>query len=161
MLQISKNGKRKYQSLGVSISLIYWDFAKSKPKPNFPNGKLIQKVQLDKVTEIQKQILEFSANQQEFTPTKLLERKKAPIKENAVGEFYTELLLFYKQTDKTGNRLVYKMSYNSIKEFFNKLTKNFCHFLIPFLNRNQNLMKNFLCSIILKLNKNVIILYYY
>ena len=95
MIQISKNGKRKYQSLGVSINPVYWDFSKSKPKPNCPNGELIQKILLDKVTEIQKQILEFSANQQEFTPTKLLERKKAPIKEKTVGEFYAELLLFY------------------------------------------------------------------
>ncbi|HZK98168.1 MAG TPA: Arm DNA-binding domain-containing protein [Prolixibacteraceae bacterium] len=72
MLQISKNGKRKYQSLGVSINPVYWDFIKGKPKPNCPNGELIQKILLDKVTEIQKQILEFSANQQEFTSTKLL-----------------------------------------------------------------------------------------
>ena len=143
MLQISKNGKRKYQSLGVSINPVYWDFIKGKPKPNCPNGELIQKILLDKVTEIQKQILEFSANQQKFTPTKLLESKKTAIKENTVGEFYAELLLNYKQTDKTGNRLVYKMSYNSIKEFSKgRLNILFADIDINWLNKYENWLRS-------------------
>jgi len=39
MLRISPNGKRKYQSLGVSINPIHWNFSKSKPKPNYPNSE--------------------------------------------------------------------------------------------------------------------------
>jgi hypothetical protein len=57
MVQISINGKRKYQSLGVSINSKFWDFSKNKPKPNCPNGEFIQKIILDKVTELQKQIV--------------------------------------------------------------------------------------------------------
>jgi len=34
MLQVSKNGKRKYQSLGISINPIYWDFNKTKWRIN-------------------------------------------------------------------------------------------------------------------------------
>ena len=33
MFQISKNGKLKYQSLGVSINPLHWDFINGKPKP--------------------------------------------------------------------------------------------------------------------------------
>ena len=33
MLQVSKGGKRKYQSLGISINPKYWDFTRNKPKP--------------------------------------------------------------------------------------------------------------------------------
>ena len=32
MLQVSKGGKRKYQSLGISINPKYWDFTRNKPK---------------------------------------------------------------------------------------------------------------------------------
>ena len=117
MLQISQNGKRKYQSLGISIDSKFWDFTKNKPKPNCPNGDFIQKIILDKVTDLQRQILELNANQKEFTPTKLLNDKKLTVKEQTVGDFYAELLLHYKQTEKVGNRLVYKMSYNSIRAF--------------------------------------------
>jgi AraC-like DNA-binding protein len=62
MLQISKEGRRKYQSLGISIDQKFWDFTKNKPKPNCPDGDLIQKILLERVTEVQKQILQFSAN---------------------------------------------------------------------------------------------------
>lgn len=117
MLQVSKNGKRKYQSLGVSINPKYWDFTKNKPKPNCPNGDFIQKIVLDKVSEYQKQILEFNANQKDYTLTNLLDGSKTTIKEKTVGEFYNELILQYKQTNKTGNRLIYKGSFNSIKTF--------------------------------------------
>lgn len=41
MLQVSKGGKRKYQSLGISINPKYWDFTRSKPKPNCPNKEYI------------------------------------------------------------------------------------------------------------------------
>jgi integrase len=72
---------------------------------------------LDKVTELQKQILEFNANQIELTPTNLLSANKSTIKVKTVDEFYTELILHFSQTNKTGNRLIYKGSYNSIKDF--------------------------------------------
>lgn len=117
MLQVSQAGKRKYQSLGISIDPVYWDFTKCKPKPNCPNGDFIQKIVLDKLTEQQKQILELTANLKVITPTILLNVNKSSVKEKTVGEFYADLLLHYKQTDKVGNRLIYKMSYNSIKSF--------------------------------------------
>ena len=53
MLQVSKSGKRKYQSLGISIKPRYWDFTRNKPKPNCPNKEYIQKIILDKQTELQ------------------------------------------------------------------------------------------------------------
>lgn len=117
MVQISKNGKRKYQSLGVSINQKFWDFSKNKPKTNCPNGALIQKIILDKVTELQKQIIEFNASQKDFTLTNLFNGNKSKIVEKTVGEFYKELILQFKQTNKTGNRLIYKGSLNSIKTF--------------------------------------------
>lgn len=117
MIQVSKNGKRKYQSLGVSINLQYWDFEKNKPKSNCPNGEFLQKILLDKIAEFQKQILQFNADQKDYTPTNLLEVNKSTIKEKTVGEFYKELILSYQLSNKAGNRLIYKGSYNSIKVF--------------------------------------------
>lgn len=59
VLRISKNGKRKYVSIGVSVSPKHWDFAKNTPKANCPNRDYIKKIILDKEAEYQKQILEF------------------------------------------------------------------------------------------------------
>ena len=100
MVQVTKNGRRKYQSLGISVNPKFWDFSKNKPKPNCPNGEFIQKIVLDKFTQLQKQILDFGANQIELTPTNLLEVNKSTITEKTVGEFYRELILNYGQTNK-------------------------------------------------------------
>lgn len=143
MVQIFVKGKRKYQSLGVSINSIFWDFSKNKPKPNCPNGEFIQKIILDKVTELQKQILEFNANQIELTPTNLLAENKSIIREKTVDEFYRELILLFSQTNKTGNRLIYKGSYNSIKEFSKgRLNILFTDIDINWLNRYEKWLRS-------------------
>ena len=72
MLQISKGEKRKYQSLGISVLPRYWDFTRNKPKPNCPNKEYIQKIILDKQTELQQRMLEFNSEQKEYTTTTLL-----------------------------------------------------------------------------------------
>lgn len=117
MLQVSKNGKRKYQSLGISINPIYWDFAKSKPKPNCPNGELIQKLILDKIAEFNNRILELNSIQKDYTPTTLLSKKQQTTNIKTVGEFYKDLIAQFEMENKRGNRLIYKGSLNSIKEF--------------------------------------------
>ena len=143
MVQIFVKGKRKYQSLGVSINSKFWDFSKNKPKSNCPNGEFIQKIILDKVTELQKQILEFNANQIELTPTNLLAANKSTIREKTVDEFYLELVLHFSQTNKTGNRLIYKGSYNSIKEFSKgRLNILFPDIDINWLNRYEKWLRS-------------------
>lgn len=117
LIQISKNGKRKYQSLGLAVNRNDWDFAKNKPKPKCPNGDFIQKIILDKITDLQKKILEYNADKKDYTVTNLLNGNKSAIKVKTVGEFYDQLITDYKSSNKVGNRLIYKGSYNSIKEF--------------------------------------------
>jgi len=117
MIRVSKNGKRKYQSLGISINPVYWDFKKEKLKANCPNGEYIQKIIIDKMRAIQLQVLELKASQNDFTPTNLLEGSSSLITVKTVSEFYKELIKGYELSGKTGNRLIYKGSFNSIKEF--------------------------------------------
>lgn len=68
MLQICKNGKRQYQSLGVSINAKFWDIKKNKLKPNCPNKEIIQKIINDKLAELQNRILELNAEQKDLLP---------------------------------------------------------------------------------------------
>lgn len=71
MLQVSKDGKLKYQSLGISIKSGYWDFTRNKPKPNCLNKDYIQKIILDKQVELQQRMLELNSEQREYTTTTL------------------------------------------------------------------------------------------
>lgn len=115
MLQISKDGKRKYQSLGISILPRHWDFTRN--KPNCPNKEYIQKIILDKQTELQQRMLEFNSEQKEYTTTTLLNDENKKFELKTVGDFYQELIEEYRTNNKCGNRLIYKGSYNSLKVF--------------------------------------------
>ena len=79
MLRIYKDNKRKMIGLGVSILPKYWDFEKNKPTPRCPNKELIEKIILDKQVEYQRQILEFVAEQKEYTAALLVESKKVKL----------------------------------------------------------------------------------
>ena len=67
MLCVSKDRKRKYQSLGVSVKVEHRDFEKNKPKPNCPSKELINKIILDRELEFQKKVLELKAEDKEFS----------------------------------------------------------------------------------------------
>ena len=117
MLQVSKGGKRKYQSLGISILPRYWDFTRNKPKPNCPNKEYIQKIIMDKQRELQQRMLELNVEQKEYTTTTLLNNENTKFELKTVSEFYRELIEQYTHEDKCGNRLIYKSSFNSLKAF--------------------------------------------
>ena len=53
MLCIYKNGKRKYQSIGISINPQYWDFDKNQLKAKCPNRAYINKIITEKFNQIE------------------------------------------------------------------------------------------------------------
>lgn len=143
MLQVSKSGKRKYQSLGISIKPRYWDFTRNKPKPNCPNKEYIQKIILDKQTELQQRMLEFNSEQKEYTTTTLLNDENKKFELKTVGDFYQELIEEYKANNKCGNRLIYKGSYNSLKVFTNnKLDIPFSAIDVAWLNKYERWLRS-------------------
>lgn len=143
MLQISKGGKRKYQSLGISVLPRYWDFTRNKPKPNCPNKEYIQKIILDKQTELQQRMLEFNSEQKEYTTTTLLNDENKRFELKTVCQFYQELIEQCKSNDKCGNRLIYKSSYNSLKVFTrNQLDIPFSAIDVSWLNKYEKWLRS-------------------
>ena len=143
MLQISKGEKRKYQSLGISVLPRYWDFTRNKPKPNCPNKEYIQKIILDKQTELQQRMLEFNSEQKEYTTTTLLNDENKRFELKTVCQFYQELIEQCKSNDKCGNRLIYKGSYNSLKVFTkNQLDIPFSTIDVSWLNKYEKWLRS-------------------
>ena len=143
MIQVSKSGKRKYQSLGISIKPRYWDFTRNKPKPNCPNKDYIQKIILYKQTELQQRMLELNSEQKEYTTTTLLNDENKKFELKTVSEFYQELIEEYRVNNKCGNRLIYKSSYNSLKVFTNdKLDIPFSAIDITWLNKYERWLRS-------------------
>lgn len=143
MLQISKGEKRKYQSLGISVLPRYWGFTRNKPKPNCPNKEYIQKIILNKQTELQQRMLEFNSEQKEYTTTTLLNDENKKFELKTVSQFYQELIEQCKSNDKCGNRLIYKSSYNSLKVFTkNQLDIPFSAIDVSWLNKYEKWLRS-------------------
>lgn len=51
MLRITKDRKSKYQSLGISIPLQYWDLSKNQPKRNCPDRDAILRLITEKMEQ--------------------------------------------------------------------------------------------------------------
>ncbi|WP_462401120.1 phage integrase SAM-like domain-containing protein [Bacteroides clarus] len=143
MLRICKDGKKKYQSLGISVLPRYWDFTRNKPKPNCPNKEYIQKIILDKQTELQQRMLEFNSEQKEYTTTTLLNDENKKFELKTVSQFYQELIEQCKSNDKCGNRLIDKSSYNSLKVFTkNQLDIPFSAIDVSWLNKYEKWLRS-------------------
>ena len=141
MLCISKDRKRKYQSLGISVKVEHWDFQKNKPKPNCPNKELINKIILDKELEFQKKVLELRAEDKEFTASTLI-APKIKIKIKTVHEFYEEIIQELEQANKIGNSRVYKDSLRSLEMYYNgKIDIPFSHIDIDFLKSYEKWLR--------------------
>ena len=54
MLRICKDGKKKSQSLKISINPQFWDFEKDKPKRNCPNREFIEELISSSIKKIGK-----------------------------------------------------------------------------------------------------------
>jgi len=145
MIRVCKDGKKKYQSLGMSVNPKFWDFEKERPKANCPNKELILKIILEKDAEFQKQILELKSEEKEFTASTLIV-PKVKTKVKAVYEFYEELIKGYELAEKIGNSRIYKDSYNSLKNFTaNKLDIPFSHIDIDFLKQYEKWLRENKC----------------
>ena len=143
MLQVSKGGKRQYQSLGVSVNPKFWDFSKNKPKSNCPNREYILKLILNKQAELQQWMLELNAEQKEYTTTTLLHDEHRKFELKTVKQFYQELIEQYKANEKCGNRLIYKSSYNSINVFTNgNLEIPFSAIDVAWLNKYEKWLRS-------------------
>ena len=74
----------------LSYPVIGGDFTQNKPKPNCPNKEYIQKIILDKQTELQQRMLEFNSEQKEYTTTTLLNDENKRFELKTVCQFYQE-----------------------------------------------------------------------
>lgn len=102
MLRIIKDRKTKYQSLGISIPLQHWDLSKNQPKRSCPNRDAILRLITETTKQYQEQLIEFKAENKEFTVTTLVEKLTNPTKPKTVDELFTEQIERYKTAKRTG-----------------------------------------------------------
>ena len=108
MLRVTKEMKRKYVSLGISIHPKYWDFDRDAPKPNCPNKDLILNIIDRKTMEYRKQVLEFQNIEKDFSAQKLVESVNRPLVRKSVEAVFLEVIEQMMQEKRIGNAHFYK-----------------------------------------------------
>ena len=141
MIRVCKDGKKKYQSLGISIKAELWDFKANQPKAKCPNRERIILLINDKINEIQKAALDKKIAGKDFTATTLIESTTNRTTNKTVGEYY----LTYIQNLKKEKRIRYagmlEVSYNSFIKFNKHLDIPFSDIDVAWLKRYELWMK--------------------
>lgn len=88
VIRICKDGKKKYQSIGISVKAEFWDFNKNQPKRNCPNKESFQSIILEKTKEYSEQIIEFKTTNKNFTISSLIQKVDAPTINNTVQQLF-------------------------------------------------------------------------
>jgi len=85
MLCVSKDSKRKYIGLGITIHPTNWDFEKNKPRKGCPNRDLVQNLINEKIKLYTECILELNARNKEYSIFTLVEKVNGPSNKTTVG----------------------------------------------------------------------------
>jgi site-specific recombinase XerD len=117
MLRITKDRKRKYSSIGISLNPEFWDFDKNKPRRHCPNRVHIEQIIADKIESYRTKIIELQSESKEFTAKSLHERVTTHVSKRTVGEMFVSQIANLKQAGRTGYALSHKEAYNSLMKF--------------------------------------------
>ena len=119
MIRVCKDGKKKYQSLGISIYPIHWDFKKNEPNESCPNRDEISLLIQQKLYDLQKTILK-KIEDKDFTASSLL---KSNATSSCLRNNVEECFIYYISMLKEQGRLryagMYEVSHNSFIKFNN------------------------------------------
>ena len=138
MLCVCKDNKRKYLSLGISVSAEHWDFKSNLPNDKCPNRERIIILINEKVNEIQRVALDKKIAGRDFSASTLIESAKPSLtSKRTVGDYF----LTYIENLKNENRLryagMYEISYNSFIKFAKHLDIPFSDIDVGWLKRYE------------------------
>lgn len=142
MLRVTKDRKRKYVSLGISVNPENWDFSKNQPKTECPNREYIELLIADKLKEYSAKIVELKATNQEFTSTTLVEKICVNrVNRKTVEGIFAEHIERLSVSGRKNYSLSIKQLYNSLIEFNNHLDIPFSEMDVTWLRRYEAFLR--------------------
>lgn len=136
MIRICKDGKRKYQSLGISVHPDHWDFKENQPKDNCPHANEIRMIIENKLHELQKTILQKKIEGSDYTAHSLLHQEKKSGLHNNVDEVYNFYIKELEQQGRLRYAEMFKVSYSSFKKIMKSLD-------VPFDDIDQQWLRKY------------------
>lgn len=141
MLCICKDRKRKYQSLGISINPIYWDFEKNQPKAKCPNRAYLIKLISEKINSANEEIIRLHAENRDFTAKSIVDKYNKPHKASTVGDVFNKFIERLKDENRRGYMLSVKQVYNSLISFNEHLDICFNDIDVEFLRSYETWLR--------------------
>ncbi len=138
MVRVCKDGKKKYQSIGISILPDHWDFKRNEPNVHCPNRCEIILLIQQRLYDLQKAILTNRIDGKDYTATTIIKNTTQQVNHiKTVGDYY----LTYIDNLKKENRLryagMYEISYNSFIKFNKHLDIPFSDIDVAWLKRYE------------------------
>lgn len=122
MVRVCKDGKKKYQSIGISIHPTHWDFKKNEPNEFCPNRDEIRMLIQQKLYELQKSILSKRIEGKDFTASSILKPKSGSLSlHNNVGECFNYYVRILKEQGRLRYAGMYEVSLNSFIKYAGSL----------------------------------------
>ena len=141
MVRVCKDGKKKYQSLGISIHPTHWDFKKNEPNEFCPNRDEIRMLIQQKLYDLQKTILSNRIEGKEFTASSLLKPKVASLSlHNNVEECFNYYVRLLKEQGRLRYAGMYEVSLNSFKKYAGSLDIPFSDIDVTWLKKYETWM---------------------
>lgn len=120
MVRVCKDGKKKYQSIGISIHPSHWDFKKNEPNESCPNREEIRLLIQQKLYDLQKTILNKRIEGKDFTASSLLKSNvTSSCLHNNVDECFSYYIKMLKEQGRLRYAGMYEVSHNSFIKFNN------------------------------------------
>ena len=142
MLRVTKDRKRKYVGLGVSVNPKFWNFSKNEPKAACPNREYIEMLIADKIKEYSAKIIEFKVAQKDITPTSLVEKVNAQSKSGkTVDDVFEEQMAYLVKAGRKSYAQSIKQTYNSLKEYRHNLNFYFDEIDVNWLKRYEQFLR--------------------
>lgn len=142
MIRVCKDGKKKYQSIGISIKPEFWDFDKNQPRKNCPNREAIIQIITQKSQEFSNQIIEYKVTNKDFTTTTLVERVNKPVKAKTVKKVFDEQIERLFAEKRRGYALSNKQVLNSLLEYNKHLDIYFSDIDVTWLRKYETWLKS-------------------
>lgn len=122
MVRVCKDGKKKYQSIGISIHPSHWDFKKNEPNEFCPNRDEIRLLIQQKLYDLQKTILSKRIEGKDFTASSILKPKSGSLSlHNNAGECFNYYVRILKEQGRLRYAGMYEVSLNSFIKYAGSL----------------------------------------
>ena len=141
MLRLTKNRKRKYISLHFSLAPQYWDAEKCKPRRNCPDKERIEALIQQKTQELQNQVVDFKANDKEYTLSTLVDKASHQVVRKTVGVYLNEYIDRLLAANRVGNAKTFQELRTSLTKFCRSLDFYFIDIDAEWLKRYEQWLR--------------------